>query len=238
MNERNSSAKRLFLTLLFFILIGIGIFTGLKDRENTPIRQPTQNEEILTQDDIKILILGDSITAGYGLSPNDSFPAQLESLLTSKGYPVKIINAGVSGDTSQGGLERTPFAINQRPQIIIIALGGNDMLRGIPPATTRENLEKMIQLIQAENTQIILAGMRAPANMGLSYVQEFNRIFPDLAKKYNVTFVPFLLEGVALNPEKNQDDSIHPNAEGSRIIAQENIYPKLTKVLNQILEEI
>ncbi len=172
-----------------------------------------------------IVAFGDSITAGYGINIMDAYPAILEQLLRDAQKDIVVINSGVSGETTAGGLRRADFVVAQNPDIVIIALGGNDVLRGIPPENTKNNLEQIIEKFQAGNVRVVLAGMYAPSNLGENYVREFNEIYPTLSKKYNIPLVPFLLAGVALDPTLNQADGIHPNQEGARIIAKDNILP-------------
>jgi acyl-CoA thioesterase-1 len=179
------------------------------------------------------MAFGDSVTAGYGLALSESYPAQLEQILKDKGYAVRVINAGVSGETTSGGLRRVDFAISQKPDIIILALGGNDVLRGIDPETSQSSLEGMLKAFQNAGISVVLVGMKAPLNLGFKYVNTFNAIYPNLAKTFDVPLVPFLLDGVALDPTLNQSDGIHPNAAGARIVAEKNILPVLLPLLKQ-----
>jgi len=164
-------------------------------------------------------MLGDSITAGYGLAAGEELPVQLQSALTQHGVDAIVENAGVSGDTTAGGLSRFDWAIQGDPGLIIVALGGNDGLRGIDPADTRNNLRAIIEKARARGSRVLLAGMMAPPNMGADYGAAFNAIFPELAATHDVMLYPFLLDGVAADPDLNQDDGIHPNADGAKIIA-------------------
>jgi len=171
-----------------------------------------------------MIILGDSLTAGYGLEEKYSFPTQLEHALQSDGIDISIINAGVSGDTTAGGLERLAWTLDdpfsEPADILVIALGANDGLRAVPPAFTRENLENIIT--QARDIQpsitILLIGMLAPPNLGDTYAMDFNKIYPELAEKYDIPLYPFFLDGVITDKDLNQADGIHPNAEGVEII--------------------
>lgn len=162
----------------------------------------------------RLLILGDSLAAGYGLAPQQAFPVQLEQALRQAGHAVTVINAGVSGDTTAGGLARLEWALADRPDLVMIELGGNDALRGLPPQTTLANLEAILARLAAAGVPVLLAGMQAPRNLGEHYTAAFDRIFPELAAKYQVPLYPFFLEGVALEPALNQADGIHPNAAG------------------------
>ncbi|WP_169566084.1 arylesterase [Sneathiella limimaris] len=177
-----------------------------------------------------IVAIGDSLTAGYGLPEEEAFTTQLETALVQAGLNIKVENAGVSGDTSTGGLQRLEWALASGADYVFLELGANDALRGIEPEVTRENLNAIIQKIQGKNIPIFLAGMKAPPNMGEDYRSEFDQIYPDLAQKYNVGFYPFFLEGVASIAELNQDDAIHPNKEGVAVIVK-NMLPSLSEFL-------
>ena len=183
----------------------------------------------------KIVLFGDSLMAGYGLSNDNSLPVVLQRNLDAKGYNVKIINGSVSGSTSSGGLNRADWTLTEPDiDLIILCLGGNDMLRGIQPTETKSNLEKIIKNAQDKNIEIILAGMIAPTSHGFNYKKNFDKIFPDLAKKFKIRLIPFLLEGVAMKPEFNLSDGIHPNAKGTLIISRtlEEIIIKTLKKKN------
>ena len=159
-------------------------------------------------------MFGDSLVHGYGLAPPDSFPAQLEARLVADGWPVRVINAGNSGDTTAAGLARVDWSLAGSPDAVIVELGANDALRGIDPTQTRANLEQILRRIRQQGLPLLLAGMRAPRNLGRDYSDAFDQIFPDLAKQLKVALYPFFLEGVALRPELNQADGIHPNRAG------------------------
>jgi acyl-CoA thioesterase-1 len=165
-----------------------------------------------------ILDFGDSLTAGYGLPESQAFPARLEAWLRRQGTAVQVVNAGVSGDTTAGGLARLDWSLADRPDLVILALGANDALRGIDPATVRANLDKMMRKIEAAGAKLLLLGMRAPPNWGEPYRRAFDRIFPELAQAHQVLFYPFILEGVAMQPELNQADGLHPNARGVAVM--------------------
>lgn len=177
------------------------------------------------------MLFGDSLMAGYGLTQNYHLDKILEKKFTNQ--QVKFINAGVSGDTTKGGLERLGWSLNDNPDVVILGLGANDMLRGINPDTTKKNLDLMIQKIKEQNIAIILTGMLSPPSYGAQFSKKFNNIYPDLARKYKVTLYPFLLEGVALKPELNLKDGKHPNIEGVKIIAQ-NLYPYILKEIENL----
>ena len=187
---------------------------------------------------VVITMLGDSLTAGYGLPIGEGLTDQLQTALdkkTDKMKNIRVINAGVSGDTTAGGLARFEWSIPTQTDAIIIALGGNDALRGIPPESTIKNIEAIIIKANQAGLTVLLAGMAAPRNMGEDYVQKFDAIYPHLAEKYNLVFMPFLLEGVAADPRLNQPDLIHPNKEGVAIMVS-NLLPHIDK-LTQLLRK-
>ena len=180
-----------------------------------------------------IVAFGDSLTAGLGLPDNASFPAQLETALKAQGKDVSVVNAGVSGDTTSAALQRLDWAVPQDASAVIVELGGNDALQGIPPEGTKANLAKIIEAVQAKGLPVLLAGMEAPRNMGTAYVDAFRAIYAELAAKYNVVFYPFFLDGVALDDSLMQSDGIHPNAKGVAKIV-EQIMPKVDELLAQV----
>ncbi|MGN6516364.1 MAG: arylesterase [Rhizomicrobium sp.] len=181
---------------------------------------------------VKILALGTSLTQGYGLPPGTEIPAVLQSELKKKGIDATVINAGVSGDTSAGGLSRLDWSLADHPDAAMIELGSNDALRGIDPASTERNLSAIIAQLTAKHIPVLLLGMRAPKNFGPEYEAKFNAIYPDLARRYNVLLYPFVLDGVALNPKLNQKDDIHPNPAGVKIIVSK-ILPDVLKLVSQ-----
>jgi len=169
----------------------------------------------------KVVLFGDSLMSGYGLPQESHLALVLEKNHEKEGFNIEIINGSVSGSTSAGGLNRAEWTLSEPGiSLIILGLGANDMLRGLSPDETKKNLEKIIQIIMKKNIKIILAGMIAPDTHGIIYKKKFDNIYPSLAKKYDLILIPFLLEGVALNPELNQDDGIHPNKKGSLIISE------------------
>ena len=180
----------------------------------------------------RIVAIGDSLTAGYGLPTGEDFVTQLETALLEEGYNIKIENAGVSGDTTAGGLQRLDWAIGDGADFVILELGANDALRGIEPEETRNNLRQIIEAIQERGIPLLLAGMRAPPSMGSEYTNAFDQIFPELASEYKTGYYPFFLEGVAADPALNQDDYIHPNAEGVKVIVS-NMLPYVTAFIDQ-----
>ncbi len=168
-----------------------------------------------------ILFFGDSLTAGYGLSPEEAYPALLEKSLNKKGKPCKVVNAGLSGETSAGGLSRIDWVLRQPIDVFVLELGGNDGLRGLPLEQTKKNLQGIIDKVRAKypNTKFVIAGMMVPPNMGEAYTEQFKKIFPELARKNKATLIPFLLQDVGGNEKLNLADGIHPNPEGHKIIA-------------------
>lgn len=168
----------------------------------------------------KILIVGDSLTAGHGVSQEESYPSQLKNMLQEKKILVDIVNAGSSGSTSAGAFSRVNWHLKSKPDILILALGGNDGLRGISPKSTQDNLQKAIDLAKEKNLKIFLAGMKMPYNYGKEYQSEFEKVFQDLAIKNKIEFIPFLLEGVGGIASMNLGDGIHPNPQGHKKIAE------------------
>lgn len=168
----------------------------------------------------RILAFGDSLTAGYGIQKSESYPSVLQRMLDERGFVYEVVNSGVSGETTAGGRRRIEKALDGDVRIVVIALGGNDGLRGLPPADLKANLEAMVDAAKAKGARVLLAGMEAPPQMGAAYTREFRDVYRAVAKQRGVELLPFLLEGVAGEPELNQADSIHPNPEGARIVAE------------------
>lgn len=170
----------------------------------------------------RIVILGDSLTAGFGVDPSEAYPSLVQKRIDSLGLPFTVVNAGVSGDTTSGGLRRIDWVLKQPVDIFVLALGGNDGLRGISPPLTRSNLTSIFDKVLARNPQaaLVLAGMQMPPNMGQDYTREFQALFPEVAKAKSAALIPFLLEGVGGRPEMNQPDLIHPTPEGHVILSQ------------------
>ena len=181
-------------------------------------------------DNVHILALGDSLTAGYGMDQSEAFPVQLQAALNSAGHDVTVINAGVSGDTSAGGRSRLEWLLAPTVSGVIVELGANDGLRGLDPAQTLENLDWILGTLSKKGVPVLLTGMQAPPNLGKDYGAEFNTIYPSLAAKYNVLYDPFFLQGVAAVAELNQKDGIHPNADGVAVIVKRMV-PKVIELI-------
>jgi acyl-CoA thioesterase-1 len=173
---------------------------------------------------VKIVVLGDSLSAGYQLAPDEAFPVQLEKALKEKGENVTVINAGVSGDTSSGGLSRLDWSVPPDADAVIVELGANDALRGIDPAATRKNIEAIVSRLRGRGVEVLVAGMMAPRNLGDDYAAAFDPIFADVAKSNDALLYPFFLEGVAMKPELNLPDGMHPTGEGVSVIVA-NVLP-------------
>jgi acyl-CoA thioesterase-1 len=181
----------------------------------------------------KVVAFGDSLTAGFGLLEKESYPYLLQEKLKADGFDYEVVNAGVSGDTTLGGLERIDWVLEiENVKVLILELGANDLMRGVPAAKVKANLETIIRKAKAKNVRILLCGMLAPPTGGSDYGREFTVIFPDLATQYKTDFLPFLLDGVAIKKELNQADGIHPNAEGEKIMT-DNVYKALKPMLGK-----
>ena len=202
---------------LFFVL---GVITALFP------------EPVYSKEKAVVLAFGDSLTAGYGVKDEESYPSKLQEKIFSAGFSHKVVNAGVSGDTTAGGVRRIRWLMKHEPEIVILALGANDGLRGLSIDEMRKNLEIMITICREHNAQILLAGMKALPNYGEDYMREFETVFPELAEKHELIFLPFLLEGVAGNREYTQSDGLHPLASGYSIITDlvwQRLKPMLKK---------
>ncbi len=182
---------------------------------------------------LKLTALGTSLTQGYGLPPGTEFTVQLQAALRAQKFDVTVVNAGVSGDTSADGLSRLDWALADHPDAMILELGSNDMLRGLPPEQTETNLRAILAKLKAAHVPVLLCGMMAQRNLGPDYVQKFDSIYPRLAKETGVLFYPFILDGVALNPKLNQADGMHPNPAGVKVIVG-RILPAVKKLLAQV----
>jgi len=180
----------------------------------------------------RIVVLGDSLTAGLGLPVDEAYPSLLQQRLDANGFNYEVVNAGVSGDTSAGGLSRLDWALEGDVRVLIVALGGNDALRALPAEELKQNLSRIIERAQARQITVLLAGMEAPPNFGRDYIVRFHQVYPALASQYHVALVPFLLDGVAGSVSLNQRDGIHPTAQGARIVA-DNVWTALKPIVEQ-----
>jgi len=187
---------------------------------------------ITAAEPLRIVALGDSLMAGYGLAEKDGFPAKLQAVLRAKGHDVEVINAGVSGDTASGGLTRLDWSVPKDAAAVILELGANDALRAVNPAETRKALDEALRRLRERKLEVLLAGMLAPPNMGAEYSAAFDRIYPELAQKHSVLLYPFFLDGVAAVEKLNQRDGIHPTAAGVDVIV-ERILPSVEKLIAQ-----
>ena len=181
---------------------------------------------------LRIVALGDSLTAGYGLAEKEAFPVKLQAALRAKGHDVEVINAGVSGDTASGGLARLDWSVSDTAEAVILELGANDALRATDPATTRKALNETLRKLTQRKIPVLFAGMQAPRNMGADYITAFDRIYPELAQAHGVLLYPFFLDGVAAESQLNQRDGIHPTAAGVDVIV-ERILPSVEKLIAQ-----
>jgi acyl-CoA thioesterase-1 len=179
-----------------------------------------------------VVAFGDSLTAGLGVMPDESYPAQLQARLRADGYAYRVVNAGASGDTTAGGLRRVDWALKNKPDIVIVALGANDALRGQDLASVRSNLDGIVARFQKAGARVLIAGMEMPPNYGARYTADFRRLYVEVARKRGAAFMPFLLDGVAGNPQLNQPDGIHPTAEGYRIVV-DHLWPYLEPMLTR-----
>jgi acyl-CoA thioesterase-1 len=219
-----------FLSLTIFFA-SCGTLTAEKQfsgNANKPMVTPK-----VTTGKPKIVAFGDSLTAGFGLAEKESYPYLLQKKLEADGFNYEVVNAGVSGETSLGGLERVDWVLEQENvEILVLELGANDLLRALPVAKMKQNLAKIIQKAKAKKINVLLCGMLAPPSVGAQYQRDYMSAFPDLASEYKVAFLPFLLENVALNKDLNQPDGIHPNAKGA-VIMTDNIYKALQPMLKK-----
>ncbi len=182
------------------------------------------------EDPQTLVLFGDSLMAGYGLAHEEGFAPRLEAALIESGHNVRVVNSSVSGDTTAAGLARLDWALVEKPDAVLLELGANDALRGVEPSQTRDNLAQIIEKLRSMDVDVLLAGMVAPPNMGTTYGDEFNSIYADLSGRYQIELYPFFLDGVAAAPELNQDDGMHPNAEGVGVIV-ERILPNVIELL-------
>lgn len=207
---------------------------GFGQRLGTDVTsQPGRSREQPRAERPTIVAFGDSLTAGLGVPPEEAYPAQLQRQLDAAGYRYRVINAGVSGDTTAGGVRRIDWVLGSRPRIVILELGANDGLRGIDLNQTRSNIEQIITRLQAAGVTVVLAGMKLPPNYGADYTTRFAALYPDLARRYRLVSMPFFLEGVAAKTALNQADGIHPTTEGYRVIVN-HLMPILEPLLGRV----
>ena len=202
----------------FVLLFAIGCRESKAPPQPSPSQAPAPGAPSAPRAPV-IVFLGDSLTAGLGLATDQSYPSLIGKKLKEGGYDYEVINAGVSGDTSAGGLRRLDWSLNGDVRVLLVALGGNDGLRGLPPSELKKNLSSILDRARAKNIPAILAGMEAPPNNGPDYTREFHEVYSSLAQEYKVRFIPFLLQGVAGDATLNQGDGIHPNVRGAQIVA-------------------
>lgn len=223
--NRAGNLKRIYGALmsalaLALVFYGSTLSVPAQADENAPAKKP-----------FVIVAFGDSLTAGYMLGPDEGFVPQLQKALRAKGHnDVEVRNAGVSGDTSAGGLSRLDWSVGAETDAVILEFGANDALRGIDPTLTRQNLDQMIRTLQARHIRVLLVGMLAPPNMGVDYSRAFNPIYPDLARDFDLDLYPFFLEGVAAQPSLTLSDGMHPNAQGIALMV-EGILPKVENLI-------
>ena len=227
---------RYFLWML--VLIGCGENPEKKQSESNSGNTTVSTNEGMDSDTKTILFYGNSLTAAYGLDPKEGFPNLIQQRLDSLGLDYHVINSGLSGETTSGGLNRLDWVLNQPVDIFVLELGANDGLRGIPLKESMNNLQKMIDMVKEKNpdTKIILAGMQIPPNMGADYTTQFREMYPKLSEANDIYLIPFLLEGVAGIPSLNQEDGIHPTAEAQKIV-MENVWETLKPVVLPSIDE-
>ncbi len=207
------------LTLTAVIAVALGVTTS------PALSAETGSEGV-------IVAMGDSLTEGYGVMEEEAYPALLQEMLLKNGYKFKVVNAGISGETSSGALSRVRWMLRLKPDIVILETGANDGLLGIDPAVTEKNIAQILTVLKKENITVVLAGMKMVPNMGKTYTDAFAKIYPALAEKFHVALIPFFLEGVAADPSLNNGDGIHPNAAGYRVLVG-NIYPYVTSAIDK-----
>lgn len=210
-------------------IVGIAMIAGL----TLSAAQSAETGDQIGAQEIKIVAFGDSLTAGFELPASAAFPAQLERALRKRGHKVSVANAGVSGDTTNGGMQRLDWAVPDGTDAVILELGANDALRGLDPKQARTNLDQILTTLRNRGIAVLVAGMRSPQNWGKDYVDGFERMYPELAEKHGALLYPFFMEGVALRRDLNLDDGLHPNTKGvARIV--EGILPKVEELIEKV----
>jgi acyl-CoA thioesterase-1 len=231
--------------LLLFIMMLFILSACSSEEEQGQTQVEYQEEENISEEQVettenllRIIAFGDSLTEGYGIDKQDAYPAQLEAELKSRGYDVTVVNSGYSGETSTGALNRVDW-VTQRsnPDIVILTIGANDAIRGIDLSITKSNIESIVDILEQENITVILSGMEIYDNLGETYTNEFREIYSQIAQDKNLTFIPLFLEGVAADPSLNIEDQIHPNKEGYNIVVTQNILPVLEPILKEYINE-
>jgi acyl-CoA thioesterase I len=220
-------SKQIFGWIISTLILGCSL-AGCS-RSDAP-EASTEKQEIVY--DGTIVAVGDSLTAGLRVNEEEAYPARLENKLREGGYPWRVINAGISGETSSGVLSRINWVLKLEPDIVILETGANDGLRGTSPNLTRKNLEETVSILQENGVTVVLAGMKMVTNLGRQYLKEYSAVYPEVAKKYDLIFIPFFLERVAGKWSLNQQDGIHPNGEGYKVVA-ETVYPFVVKAIER-----
>jgi acyl-CoA thioesterase I len=221
--------KRRIQLAVFIAIFILQAQVAVSEQRKETAAVPEQNQAAYQE---TIVAMGDSLTAGLGVNENDAYPAQLERKLQAAGLYWRVVNAGISGETSSGALSRINWVLKLKPDIVILETGANDGLRGVDPRVTQRNIDEMLSILKKKNVPVVLAGMRMLRNLGAEYTDAFQAIYPRLAAKHNVVLVPFFLQGVAGDSSLNQMDGIHPTAEGYRVITG-NIYPYVLRAIKR-----
>jgi len=211
------------------LVVALGLLLSGCGRQNEPVPSVKHEQTAFAG---TIICVGDSLTAGYGVKVTDAYPAQLENKLRSEGYRWRVINAGISGETSSGTYSRITWLLKLKPAIVILETGANDGLRGIDPKVTRKNIEEIVRILKGNKVTVVLAGMRMVTNLGRDYIAEFAAVYPAVARKFDIVLIPFFLQGVAVDPSLNQSDGIHPLAKGYRIVT-ETVYPYVLQAVKK-----
>ena len=218
--------------IAFVLILVLAIISSACDQQDKPKLQVEKRPVAHEQNDGVIVAMGDSLTAGLGVAPEHSYPAVLESFLQMRGYDYMVINSGVSGETTSGAKARMSWVLKLKPDIVILESGANDGLRGIDPAIIEKNLSAIIESFIAQNVVVVFTGMKMVGNLGPAYVADFDKLYQEVADKYPVVFMPFFLGDIAAVPELNQEDGIHPNSEGYRVLAA-NLLPYVEEAIKR-----
>jgi len=238
----NFKTKKITLGLIIVCIVSLSTYAVMNKKSSVTNTQNTNLTTDVNKKEFKIVAFGDSLTAGLDVNLKDSYPSLLQTILNNnpeyKNYNLTftVINMGVSGESSSGGLARVDFVLEQKPNLVLMGLGANDMLRNTDPAFTLSNIDSIVQKIVSSQTPLVLLGIQSVASNGPDYKKDFDSIYPSIAKKYNLPLVPFFLAGVVQEPNLNNADGIHPNKSGYEKIVNENILPILNPVLKDILD--